>query len=508
MDRRRFLSQAAAASASITAFQVDAAEGTSKLKTRSSSSQPLWSWSATDLAQSIRDGKITSRQATESALQRLSEVNPTINAVVETLSDEALAAADAADKQTQNTPRSKLAPLHGVPVTTKINVDYAGRATTNGIVALKGAIAKEDSSPVANLRKGGAVIFGRTNVPAFSFRWFSDNDLHGQTLNPWNKTLTPGGSSGGAASAVASGIGALAHGNDIGGSIRYPAYCCGVVGIRPSIGRVAGYNPSSGNMPRPIAVQLMAVEGLIARNVADLRVSLPVLAARDVRDSWWSEAAVSPKRLPPRTRVAILARLPGVKVDPSVAKGLEVAARALTSAGYIVEEVVPPQFAETADMWSGFALSEFGRGFRAVAEKIGDARIRKALGTWIDITKLSDFADFSKMLGVREQVRTAWRVFMEKYPVVVTPVSWKAPFPLDYDQQGPDVFREILLAQGPLFVVPFLGLPALSVPTGIQAGVPTGVQIIADHFCEGHCFDIGEAIESAVRPTTPVDPLG
>ena len=181
---------------------------------------------------------------------------------------------------------ARLGPLHGVPVTTKVNVDQRGHATTNGVVEFRNVIATEDSPVVANFRKAGAVLVGRTNTPAFSHRWFSDNDLHGATHNPWSKALTPGGSSGGAASAVAAGMGAIAHGNDFGGSIRYPAYACGVLGLRPTPGRIPAFNPSA-TSDRPITAQLMSVQGPLARSVADVRLALSAMAQGDVRDATW-----------------------------------------------------------------------------------------------------------------------------------------------------------------------------------------------------------------------------
>ena len=153
-------------------------------------SSPLWTWSATDLAQGIRTRALSSREAVRAVLDRTAAVNGRLNAVVEVLEDEALAAADAADAAVAR--GDALAPLHGVPVTTKVNVDQKGVATTNGIVALKDAVASQDSPVVANLRHAGAIIFGRTNTPAFSFRWFTDNDLHGRTFNPWSQAHTPG----------------------------------------------------------------------------------------------------------------------------------------------------------------------------------------------------------------------------------------------------------------------------------------------------------------------------
>lgn len=240
----------------------------------------LWRWSAGDLARGIRTRQISSREAVAACLQRTQAVNPTLNAIVQVLEREALAAADEADRAVAR--GDALGPLHGVPVTTKVNVDQAGLPTTNGVVAFKDVIARDDSPVVANLRKAGAVIFGRTNTPAFSFRWFTDNDLHGRTLNPWSKAHTPGGSSGGASSAVAAGMGPIAHGNDLAGSVRFPASCTGVFGLRPSFGRVPAFQPSAAE-ERPLAVQLMSVQGPLARTVADIRLALQAMAAADPR---------------------------------------------------------------------------------------------------------------------------------------------------------------------------------------------------------------------------------
>jgi amidase len=159
------------------------------------------------------------------------QVNPALNAIVDLLADEALAAADAADAARRR--GDALGPLHGVPVTVKVNVDLKGRATTNGVVAFKDNIATEDSPVVANLRRAGAVIIGRTNTPAFSVRWFTENDLHGRTLNPWSREHTPGGSSGGASAAVAAGMGAIAT------ATTWPARCATrpIAPVSPGCGR-------------------------------------------------------------------------------------------------------------------------------------------------------------------------------------------------------------------------------------------------------------------------------
>ena len=246
----------------------------------------IWRLSATELAARVRSKELSARSACVAALARLDAVNPRINAVVDHRPDEVLQRADEIDRRIAA--GDDVGPLAGVPVTVKVNIDQAGFATTNGVRLQKELIATSNSPVVDAFLKAGAVVLGRTNTPAFSYRWFTDNQLHGRTFNPRNRDITPGGSSGGAAAAVTVGIGHLAHGTDIAGSIRYPAYACGVHGLRPSLGRVAAYNASTGD--RPPGPQLTAVSGPIARTIADLRLALSVLSVADARDPWWVPA--------------------------------------------------------------------------------------------------------------------------------------------------------------------------------------------------------------------------
>ena len=207
---------------------------------RSSYMQDLWRLSAADLAALIKSKKVSAKEAATAALARLDAVNPKINAVVDHKPAEVLAQAAAVDAAIAR--GEDPGPLAGVPVTVKVNIDQQGFATTNGLKLQRDAIAKANSPVIDNLRKAGAVILGRTNCPAFSYRWFTTNLIHGDTKNPRDPCITPGGSSGGAGAAVAAGIGHIAHGTDIAGSIRYPAYACGVHGLRPTMGRIAAFN--------------------------------------------------------------------------------------------------------------------------------------------------------------------------------------------------------------------------------------------------------------------------
>lgn len=468
-------------------------------------SQDLWRLSASEMAARVASRDVSSTELVESCLQRLDAVNPYVNAIVDVLAGSALAAAALADAAVQR--GEPLGPLHGVPVTVKVNVDMAGRATTNGVVAFKDLVAGEDSPVVANLRKAGAIIIGRSNAPAFSYRWFTDNDLHGRTLNPWNAQLTPGGSSGGAAAAVALGIGAIAHGNDLGGSIRYPAYACGVAGLRPSSGRVPAYNPTQAR-DRTLAVQLASVQGPLARTVGDLRLALAAMAAPDARDPWWMPVAPAVGAPSFPARVAVCAELPGVATDAAVADAVRRAARWLEDAGCVVEEVVPPRLNEASELWLSLVTTEAASGLAETIESHGDAAIRKAFGSQRRLATTLDLAGYASGLAQRTGLLREWQQFFERYPLLLMPVSSRSPFTIDEDQLGDAQLRGIIDAQGPLTATALLGLPGLAVPTGLSDGLPTGVQIVAGRFQEALCLAAGEAIEARAGVCTPVDPLG
>lgn len=463
----------------------------------------LWRWSATDLARAIRARRVSSREAVQACLARTAAVNPTLNAIVQVLADEALAAADAADRAVAE--GGPLGPLHGVPVTVKVNVDQRGCATTNGVVAYAGNLATDDSPVVANLRRAGAVIFGRTNTPAFSFRWFTENALHGRTLNPWSRDHTPGGSSGGASSAVAAGMGPIAHGNDLAGSVRYPAYCTGVWGLRPSFGRVPAYLPSA-PAERPPGMQTMSVQGPLARTVADLRRALVAMAARDVRDPWWVPAPLEGPPVARPIRVALCRRVPGADLHPTVADALARAADRLQRAGYRVDEVEPPHLDEATRLWSTIGDTEVALTMADVLERDGDEGIRRAVAFMRHGDSVLDTAGYLRALARRTALVRDWAVFLEQHPLVLQPVSAEPPFPWGLDTGSQQTMDRVRRAQGTQFLVPVLGLPALAAPMGVVDGLPTGVQLVAPRFREDLLFDAAEVLESHGPSATPIDP--
>lgn len=462
----------------------------------------LWRRSAVDLARAITQGAVSSEEATRSVLARIEAVNPKVNAVVDVLADEALQAARDADAARRN--GSACGPLHGVPVTVKVNVDTKGRATTNGVVAFRGLVATEDSPVVANLRKAGAIIVGRTNTPAFSHRWFTDNELHGPTRNPWGKGLTPGGSSGGAAAALASGMGTIAHGNDYGGSIRYPAYACGVAGLRPTPGRLPAFNPSA-SAERPITAQLMSVQGPLARSIADLRLAFAAMAMGDARDPNWVPAPLTGPA-PPRPLRAAIAPAPFGDVVPEVRAAIVAAGKALEAAGYEVVETAPPHLAEAAELWHRMVVNDERRGFVAMVQALGDAAARRNVEGHLRYVPEVDAGGLLDAFGPRLALMRAWSLFFAEYAVAVVPVSHVLPFPDGLDLQDQPVVDRMMAAQHSLLATPVLGYPSVSVPTGLANGTPVGVQVIAARFREDLCLDAAEIVEAHAPRLTPIDP--
>ncbi len=465
----------------------------------------IWQWDAAATANAIRVRRISSREATQAALARLQAVNPAINAVVDVLERTALDAADRADQMLAR--GDELGPLHGVPVTTKMNVDLAGRATTNGLVSMKDAIATADSAPVANLRHAGAIVIGRTNVPAFCYRWFTDNDLHGLTRNPWGRDLSPGGSSGGAGAALAAGIGAIAHGNDIAGSVRLPASACGVYGLRPTIGRVPSYNPST-RMEYPLCAQLGATEGILARSVRDLELGLRTLERRDHRDPRQAPAPLPDMRLQQPCRVALYTGEAQGWTHPEVAAATRRAAQWLADAGYTVEEFAAPRFAEMADLWMTMLYAESSGATRDLLLSLGGEGFRRAtLDTVANLPTMSA-AELHQAWGTRLTILREWSEFLESYPLLLVPTSFQPCFTLNHDLDGEDAVKQILQAYRPLTAIAGLGLPGLSAPAGLASnGGPIGVQLVAGRFMEQRCLSAAAVIEQRAGPTLPIDPF-
>jgi amidase len=463
--------------------------------------EDLWRLSATELATLVKSKKVSAKEAAVAALARLDAVNPAINAVVDHRPEDVLAQAASVDAAIAR--GEDVGVLAGVPVTIKVNIDQAGFANTNGLKLQRDTIAQTNSPVVDNLRKAGAVILGRTNCPAFSYRWFTTNLIHGDTKNPRDPAITPGGSSGGAGAAVAAGIGHIAHGTDIAGSIRYPAYACGVHGLRPTVGRIAAFNAA---LPeRSIGPQISAVSGPLARTIGDLRIALAAMSAPDMRDPWWVPAPLEGPDMP--KRAALCLQPDGLEPVAEVKAAVADAAKRLERAGWVVEEITAtPPLREAAELQTKLWIGDGYEAQLEVAEREGDPGALACLrGNKAKVFPF-DAMTLSRILTRRATLAREWLQFFETYSVLLMPVSGELPFPDGLDRRDDASFARVWRAQLTQIAIPFMGLPALTVSTGLVGRIPVGVQVVSGRFREDLCLLAGEAIEAGGTPSAPIDP--
>ncbi|NOD92097.1 amidase [Ruegeria sp. HKCCD4884] len=459
----------------------------------------IWRLSATDMTNLTRRGDLSATEAVQASIDRMDAVNQDLNAVVEDLRTEALERAQSLDRARAN--GQPTGPLHGVPVTIKVNVDQKGHATTNGVVALKDVIAPDDAPVVSNLQKAGAVVIGRTNTPEFSFRADTDNPLYGRTHNPWGRHISPGGSSGGAGAAVMAGVGALAHGNDIGGSLRFPAAANGAVTVKPGLGRVPAWNPSQ-KVERGLLAQSMSVQGLITRSAADLHLSMPSVIAADARDPfhvpmpWRGEAPDGP------IKVAFTKNTFGYALHPEVEKALDTARDALVDAGYAVDEVDPPDVFECGRIGYRTLMGEVLTLMKSDIEAAGSQTIREIFDVYFQEFPPIVETDLVKMLAKRSHYAREWSLFLQDYPLVLSPFLPQPFFKPDRDTEGAEGVHEVLGCAVYSYAMNFLGLPAACVPARLadlpKGPQPINVQIAANRWREDLAVDAAAAIEARV----------
>ncbi|MDA4844164.1 amidase family protein [Hoeflea poritis] len=457
--------------------------------------RPLWQMSACDLADAIAAGTISSKEAVTAAVDRMRERNGGINAVVDDFGDEAIVEAEAMDMQLRQS--GPVGPLHGVPVTIKENVDQAGKATPNGVTAFKDVIAPADSPVAANFKKAGAIVIGRTNTPEFSFRVTTVNELHGRTFNPWNDWATAGGSSGGAAAAVMSGMGALAHGNDIAGSLRFPPAATGATSVKPSLGRVPAYNPSA-PAERGLLAQLMSVQGVIAREVRDVRLAMRELVRPDPRDPWMVPLPLDAAPLEGPVRVAFTKNTFEFDLDPAVEKALDTARDALVDAGYEVFEVEPPLVREIAHEAGKCLFGEVKALMAKDIDAYGSDTINAIFKDYFEYFGAYEGDDLLRGLARRSHYAREWSLFLEEYPLVLTPFLPHPTYSWDCDTKGVDGVVDALGSSVYGYSMNFVGLPAGNVPANYNDGLPVGIQIVGRRFREDLILDACEAVEQRV----------
>jgi amidase len=461
---------------------------------------PLFRRSAADLAAAIRAREVSAEEVVRAHLDRIDAVNSALNALVVVLREDALVAARAADRALAS--GSPVGPLHGVPFTVKENLDLAGSATTQGLRALENARPPQDAPITAQLRRAGAIPIGRTNLPDLGMRWHTDNELRGATRNPWDAARTPGGSSGGDAAALATGMTPLALGNDYGGSLRWPSQCCGTTALKPTPGRLARFGVAP--QEAAITLQLYAVDGPMARHVRDLRLAFASMSGPDARDPWWTPAPLEGDARP--TRVAVVRDPDGLGVDRDVAAGVARAADALANAGWAVEEAAPPSCERGMRIWAETICPELRVDTAPVMKSLGGRDALRFFEDFLAVMPDAGLAGYVRALADRNGYAREWAQFQERYPVVLGPVRTAPPFAVGSDLGGPDAVQAILHSMRLVVSVNLLGLPAVALPTGVERGLPQGVQVIAPRFREDLCLTAAQAIEQRLGVQTPIDP--
>jgi amidase len=449
---------------------------------------------ATEMARRIRDRELSAREALAAHLRQIERVNPKVNAVVTLVADQAMAAAREADDRLARGEAVGL--LHGLPVAHKDLQDTRGVRTTYGSPIYRDHVPGLDSLLVERLKRAGAVPLGKTNTPEFGAGSQTFNKVFGPTLNPYALSKTCGGSSGGAAVALACGMVPLADGSDMGGSLRNPASFCNVVGLRPSPGRVPRW-------PADAAWFTLTVDGPMARTVADAALMLAALAGPDPR---------SPLAIPEDggrfarplgrdfkgTRVAWSSGL-GLPFEPAVTEAVGQQRAVFESLGCVVEEAEP-------DL-SG--ADEAFKAWRAWAFELRLAReLEKHPGQMKDTVVWNVEAGArltGPQLGRAEVLRTQAyhrvRQFLERYEFLVLPVSQVLPFPVgqEYVTEIDGVRMETYIDwMRSCYLISAVGNPALAVPCAFtEAGLPIGLQIVGRHQDDWGVLQLGHAFEQA-----------
>jgi Asp-tRNA(Asn)/Glu-tRNA(Gln) amidotransferase A subunit family amidase len=444
--------------------------------------------SASNLADLIRRKEVSPVEVIEAHISRIEEVNPKLNAVVTTTFDSAREAARAAEQQLA---RGEVGgPLHGVPMTIKDTIDVAGVRTVAGTRLRESFVSESDALVVAKLKRAGAIILGKTNVPELAMDYRSENLVFGRTSNPWDLDRSPGGSSGGEAAAIASGCSAAGIGSDLGGSIRVPSHFCGIVGLKTTPGRV----PSSGHFPPAVGpLALAASLGPLARRVEDLALLLNILAGFDPSDSMSValpfRAHRSSEEKGERWRRVMWYTDDGISpVTEATRLGVERAARALAGLGYEVEERTPRGLEQAFDLWFVWLGLAGVRGLLKLYE--GREEMMGPLMRGLGRISESQDVTVEQYLHAwyrRDALRASVVNEMMDCPIILAPVVARPAF--EHDHKGDFEIEgrrvEYLKAFSYSQAYNLLGLPVVVVPCGRSPeGLPIGVQVIGRPFEE------------------------
>jgi amidase len=452
---------------------------------------------ATEMAQRIRRRELSAVEVMEAHLNQIEQVNPKVNAIITLLPERAMEGARAADEALAR--GENVGPLHGLPIAHKDLVPTAGIRTTRGSPIFADNVPQEDALIVERLRGGGAITIGKTNVPEFGAGSHTFNPVFGATLNPYDTTRTCGGSSGGAAVALACGMIPIADGSDTGGSLRNPAAFCNVVGFRPSPGRVPNYPDQLGWFP-------ISVKGPMARTVQDVALMLSVLAGPDPRSPIairepGSIFAASLDRDWKGVRIAWSRDFGGLPIDRRVTAALEAKRHVFEEIGCIVEDG-EPDFADADEVFKLWRAWAFELGYTDLIAKHRD-KIKQTV-IWNAEEGLSITGpQLARAEAKRTELYHRVRRFMERYEYMIFPVTQVPPFAVttEYPTEIEGVQMETYIDwMKSCYYITVTGLPAISVPCGFTPeGLPVGMQIVGRHQDDFGVLQLAHAFEQATQ---------
>lgn len=459
--------------------------------------EALWALDATTTARMVAAGEVSASEVLEAHLRRIDSVNPRLNAIVRRADDHARERAQEIDAG------NVTGALAGAVMTTKINTDHVGFPTDNGIRALANHVPSGNHPCVTGLLDAGLVMAGRTNSPAFAMRSHTDNDLHGETLNPYDANLSCGGSSGGAGVAVATGMCHVAQGNDVAGSIRWPSLMNGVIGLRPTIGRVptGGVNPA---LPRGWSATNMSTNGPLARSMADVRAAFYTMSRDNWGDPLWVPAPheFAPSRRP--VRVTLVTN-DEQGFAPAVRDAVRRVGDVLASAGYDVREGLPPMTETLFGLWGRLGVLDLAHGLVPLLDQINDSGLRASITDWMRDLPPPTTEGFVKALADRDLVMRSWTTHLAESPLIVTPLLDRVRLERGEDVAAPGAMSRIVNAGRWGINLSAIEMPALAFPTGLSDGTPLGVQLISRAWREDLLLDAGDALERHFGVVRPVD---
>jgi amidase len=456
----------------------------------------IWQLDATETARRVRARELSATEVANSHLDRIERVNPHVNAIVLCTQGEARRSA----RYTDSHPVGSLA---GAAITTKINTDHVPYPTDNGVKSLAGAIATETHPCILGLLEAGGTMMGRTNSPALAMRFHTANDLHGETLNPHNRDASSGGSSGGAGVAVATGMCQIAQGNDVGGSVRWPAAQNGVIGLRPTIGRLptGGTNPATA---RSWGAGAMATNGVLARTMRDLRAGYDAMCRPNWNDPLWAPVPLDFPDVEIPRKVALITS-DGFDISAEVVDAIRRAGRALEEAGYEVEETTLPMLGQFFEIWEALGAIDILLGLVPLLKEIDDSGLTAALDDWRSSFPPPTGETFMRATLDRDRIMRAWSKFFVNHSAVISPLYAQNSFGRGFDVSEAGAMTKLVHAARWGFNLSAVAMPAMSFPMGKIDGTPLGIQLFSHAWREDQLFAVGSVLEEAFGPVGVVD---